>query len=59
MRAVKLMLLSLLSLTAFVQAQDPTDDNPFANNADFWEGLDDEEDPYEHDFTQIPDLINN
>ena len=64
MRAAKLIILSLLSVVVTVHAQSRTntndqEDNPFANNADFWQGLDEEEEPYEHDFTKIPDLINN
>ena len=59
MRAAKLILLSLLSMVLVVKGQAHDDDNPFKDNAEFWEGLDDDEEPYEHDFTQIPDLINN
>lgn len=57
----KLLILSLLSIALIVQAQSSSrdEDNPFAQNNDFWEGLDEEEEPYEHDFTTIPDLINN
>lgn len=56
MRAAKLIILSLLSVVVTVHAQSRTntndqEDNPFANNADFWQGLDEEEEPYEHDFT--------
>lgn len=56
--AAKLILLSLISFTVLVQARDD-DDNPFEQSSNFWDGLDEEEEPYEHDFTQIPDLINN
>ena len=61
MRATKYILLALFSVAFFAgstRAADP-DDNPFANNADFWNGLEEDEEPYEHDFTHIPDLINN
>lgn len=52
------MLLSLLSMVVFVKGQEE-EENPFRNNEEFWEGLDDDEAPYEHDFTHIPDLIDN
>lgn len=63
MRDTKLMFLALISVAVFAgsaHAQSSSDnENPFKDNADFWSGLDEEEEPYEHDFTQIPDLINN
>lgn len=67
MTAIKLNLIALLSvvlLAGSAQAQGSgyrgyDEDNPFAQNAQFWDGLDPEEEPYEHDFTTIPDLINN
>ena len=68
MKTTKLTLITLMSvalMTSGAIAQSwkgnngYDEDNPFANNAAFWEGLDAEEEPYEHDFTTIPDLIDN
>jgi hypothetical protein len=67
MRATVLNWMAMLSLAVLAgsaSAQGNSyagydEDNPFASNAAFWEGLDKEEEPYEHDFTTIPDLIQN
>ena len=54
----KLLALALISVTLFAGST-AGDENPFASNRDFWSGLEEDEEPYEHDFTQIPDLIQN
>jgi len=56
MKAIIAILLSLTAMVGTIQAQDS---NKFRQNAAYWEGLDAEEEPYEHDFLHIPDLIDN
>lgn len=58
MTATKFILLSLLSAAAFVGST-YAQNNRYSDNSDFWAGLDEDEEPYEHDFTDIPDLIDN
>ena len=48
---MKTLILIATILVSTTFAQVPYD-------ADFWEGLDAEEEPYEHDWLTIPDLVN-
>ena len=56
---MKAIIATLLSLTVMVGSIYAAETNKFKQNANYWEGLDGEEEPYEHDFTHIPDLIDN
>ena len=53
MRNAKLTLMTLLTVAFWCRGVQAWEDNN-----DFWEGFDEDEPPYQHDWTSIPDLIN-
>ena len=59
MKAIIATLLSIAVMVGSIKAADDEQSNKFKQQAKYWEGLDGDEEPYEHDFVDIPDLIDN